>query len=241
VQKVRKKAEKKTVFFLSLSLFLSPSLPLRKPRKMDSSFLSNFLYSSKGDKTKQTPYGAGTGGTAGGLAPTVVLALLAVLGAAAPPPTAGGGRRPIVAAAPTGVAPPPPALPPPPPPSSPSPFSAPPPALLYSQALLQNGHRCSAAGAPSQRLMHWRWNAWPHAPQTTGASSPGNLASGGQPSKAARQMPQTSSPASQVQEATARQCLMETRKGQVEGVGVAPGAASAAFSAVFFVLFQRAV
>ena len=79
--------------------------------------------------------------------------------------------------------------------------------------------------------MHCRWKAWPHAPQTTGASSPGNLASGGQPSKAARQMPQTSSPASQVHEATARQCLMETRKEEeeeeveggveVEGVAVA--------------------
>ena len=207
-----------------------------------SSFLliSKTIYTSKKRRTKKL-HGAGTGGTAGGLAPAVVLALLAVLGAAAPPPTAGGGRRPVVAGVAPPVRPPPPPPPPSASPSSPPPRSAPPPpppALLYSHGLRQNGHRCSAAGAPSHLLMHWRWKAWPHAPQTTGASSPGNLASGGHPSKAARQMPQTSSPASQVQEATARQCLMETRKEvEVEGVEVETGAGAAvAFSAVSFFL-----
>lgn len=58
--------------------------------------------------------------------------------------------------------------------------------------------------------MHGRWNAWLQAPHTTGASSPGNLASGGQPSKAVRQMPQTSSPAFQVHDATACQDTMRT-------------------------------
>lgn len=43
-------------------------------------------------------------------------------------------------------------------------------------------------------LMHCRWKAWEQVPQTTGQSSPGYLASGGQASKEARQIPQTSSP-----------------------------------------------
>lgn len=207
--------------------------------KEDFHFLSEIMH-VRGDKKKKKNYGAGTGGTAGGLAPAVVLALLVVLAAPPPPPPAagGGGRRPVAVAVVVATAAASPA--PPPPASSSAPSSTPPPpALLYSHGLRQNGHRCSAAGAPSHLLMHCKWNAWPHAPQTTGASSPGNLASGGHPSKAARQMPQTSSPASQVQEATARQCLMETRKegeGEQEGVEVDGGAA---FSAVTFFFFLK--
>ena len=58
-----------------------------------------------------------------------------------------------------------------------------------------------------------RWKAWAHLPHTTGLSSPGILPSGGQPSKGLRQMPHTSSPASQVQAATACQRRMDTSSG----------------------------
>lgn len=51
--------------------------------------------------------------------------------------------------------------------------------------------------------MQWRWNAWLHAPQISGQSSPGSLQSGQQPSKAILHIPHVSSWASQVHEATA--------------------------------------
>ena len=105
-------------------------------------------------------------------------------------------------------------------------------AALYSHARLQNGQRCSCWEV-SHLVMHCRWNAWAHTPHTTGLSSPGNLPSGGQPSKGILQMPQTSSPASQVHSATACQLLIWTWKallalGGVSGSGLAPAAAAAA-------------
>lgn len=54
--------------------------------------------------------------------------------------------------------------------------------------------------------MQWRWNAWLHAPQISGQSSPGSLQSGQQPSKAILHIPHVSSWASQVHEATACHC-----------------------------------
>ena len=79
--------------------------------------------------------------------------------------------------------------------------------------------------------MHCRWKAWAQTPQTTGLSSPGNLPSGGQPSKGILQMPQTSSPASQVHRATACQLLIWTWKvlpalGGVSGSVLVPAAAA---------------
>merc|ERR1719232_439404 len=46
------------------------------------------------------------------------------------------------------------------------------------------------------------WKQWVHSPQTRGQSSPANLQSGQQPSKATLQMPQVSSLASHFQTAT---------------------------------------
>lgn len=65
--------------------------------------------------------------------------------------------------------------------------------------------------------MHCKWKAWVQTPHTTGLSSPGYLASGGQPSKGILQMPQTSSPAFQVHVATACQCFTFTSKVMIEG------------------------
>ena len=82
---------------------------------------------------------------------------------------------------------------------------------LNSQSLRQMGHFCSACD-PSHLLMHWRWKAWVHCPHTTGLSSPGNWASGGHASYGARQIPHTSSPASQVQHPTALHFVTCTSK-----------------------------
>lgn len=51
--------------------------------------------------------------------------------------------------------------------------------------------------------MQCRWNAWLHAPHIRGQSSPGILQSGQHPSNAIRHIPQASSCASQVHDATA--------------------------------------
>ena len=68
-------------------------------------------------------------------------------------------------------------------------------AALNSQGRRQNGHFWSLLTVDSHLLMHCRWKEWLHLPHTTALSSPGNLASGGQPSKGALHIPQTSSPA----------------------------------------------
>ena len=68
-------------------------------------------------------------------------------------------------------------------------------AALNSQSRRHMGHFWSLPSVESHLLMHCRWKAWLQLPQTTALSSPGNLASGGQPSKGALQIPQTSSPA----------------------------------------------
>lgn len=75
-------------------------------------------------------------------------------------------------------------------------------AALNSQGCRQMGHVASVC--PRVHFwMHCRWNGWEQTPQLTELSSPGYFWSGAQPSNGERQMPQTSSPAPQVQEATA--------------------------------------
>jgi len=67
-----------------------------------------------------------------------------------------------------------------------------------ARSVLLRRHRCRQSSRHrmwTHLLMHCRWKAWLQQPQTTALSSPGNLASGGQPSKGALQIPQTSSPA----------------------------------------------
>ena len=71
-------------------------------------------------------------------------------------------------------------------------------AVLNSQSRRQIGHFCSSPPAWSHLLIHWRWKAWLHVPQTTALSSPGNFESGGHPSNGALQIPQTSSPAANI-------------------------------------------
>jgi len=222
-----------TDFYFNSSLSKKERQREKERKKNEDKFIRFLNYSGL---AKRTTHHAG-GGAGEGEASAFVLALLAVL--AAPPATAAGGRRlpaVVVVVVVLPLAPPPPPAPTPAAPAA----SSSPPALLNSQGLLQNGHLCCCSPppppAPASHLeMHWRWNACPHAPQTTGASSPGNLASGGQASNAALQMPQTSSPASQVQDATARQCLMETRKEEeAEEVEVV-----VAFSAIEFVFILR--
>eukprot|EP00879_Flechtneria_rotunda_P003547 GHRR01003781.1.p1 GENE.GHRR01003781.1~~GHRR01003781.1.p1 ORF type:complete len:103 (-),score=0.41 GHRR01003781.1:353-661(-) len=71
------------------------------------------------------------------------------------------------------------------------------------------GQRCSVC-APNHFCMHCKWKACPHVPHTTGLSSPGNLLSGGHPSKGFLQMPHRSSPASHVHTPTACQRLIST-------------------------------
>lgn len=68
-------------------------------------------------------------------------------------------------------------------------------AALNSHARRQKGHFWSLPTVDSHLFMHCKWKEWLHLPHTTALSSPGNLASGGQPSKGALHMPQTSSPA----------------------------------------------
>ena len=71
------------------------------------------------------------------------------------------------------------------------------------------GHRCSVC-EESHCVMHCKWKACLHVPQTTGLSSPGYLASGEHPSKGFLQMPHTSSPAFHDQDASVRQCFTVT-------------------------------
>jgi len=58
--------------------------------------------------------------------------------------------------------------------------------------------------------MQWMWKQWLHCPHTRGQSSPANLQSGQQPSKATLQMPHVSSLASHFQTATPDQERMLT-------------------------------
>jgi hypothetical protein len=58
--------------------------------------------------------------------------------------------------------------------------------------------------------MQCRWYAWLHTPHISGQSSPGNLQSGQQPSKAIRHMPHVSSCASHVHDPTACHCSIFT-------------------------------
>ena len=77
------------------------------------------------------------------------------------------------------------------------------------------GRRTWSVSLCSHLLMHCRWKACPHVPQTTGESSPGNLLPGGQPSNGMRQIPHTSSPAFHVHDAAACQCLTVTFSGMM--------------------------
>lgn len=90
---------------------------------------------------------------------------------------------------------------------------------------LCSSQRTATTDSPTQHSTYYcsttcRWKAWPHVPHTTGLSSPGNLLSGGQPSKGLRQMPHMSSPASHVHTPTACHFLISTLKVLAELVEV---------------------
>lgn len=63
----------------------------------------------------------------------------------------------------------------------------------------------------SQVVTHCKWKLCPHFPQTTGHSSPGNLAPGATPSYELWQIPQTSSSSPQFQVQCATPCHFFTR------------------------------